>query len=132
MVNETKVLLRSLMETLFRLRAVSKNKEMTNRYYDDNFLEKRDVLKRFRRLTGTTFSQGIDVDKRIKELDNIVKEKDIGRFSIESWAKESGLLDFYPSAYPVLSWTVHSNVIDIAQYINAKSDDYIEGLSWQP
>ncbi|MFC1932820.1 DUF5677 domain-containing protein [Chloroflexota bacterium] len=132
MVNETKILLRGLMEALFALRAIANDKTVAEEYYHSHFLEKLKNLRLIKRSGSHRFYHGLDLDKRIVELEEIVKQKGIKRFTVESLAQKAELYEFYATAYLVFSWTVHSNVIDIAQYINGKSDDYIEGIFWQP
>ncbi len=132
MVNETKVLLRTLMENLFILQAIFKDEDMAERYYEYHFFEKLQNLRLIKRYGQASLYQGLDLDKRIQELDDIVKEKGIKKLTVAFWADKAGLNEFYATAYPVLSWTAHSNVIDIAQYISGKSDEEIEEVSWQP
>ncbi len=132
MVNETKTKLRAMMEALFILRAITIDETMAERYYDNNILEKLKTLRRYKRYGSEALLKGLDLDKRIEELDGIKRQKRIVGLTTETLAQKAGLSDFYVSAYPVLSWTVHSNVIDIGQYISGKSDEEIEGVSWHP
>jgi len=132
MGNETKVLLRTLMETLFILRSIVKDKAMAERYYENHSFEKLQNLRLIKRHGQASLYQGLDLDKRIEELDNIVKQKGIKKLTVQWWADKAGLNEFYATAYPVLSWTAHSNVIDIGQYLSGKSDEEIEEISWHP
>lgn len=132
MVNETKIQLRAMMEALFTLRAITIDETMAERYYNNNILEKLKNLRRYKRYGSDALLKGLDLDKRIEELDGIKRQKRIMPLTTETLAQKAGLSDFYVSAYPVLSWTAHSNVIDIGQYIRGKSDEEIEEVSWHP
>jgi len=132
MVNETKIQLRAMMEALFTLKAITIDETMAERYYDNNILEKLNNLRRYKRYGSDALLKGLDLDKRIEELDGMKRQKSIMPLTTETLAKKAGLPDFYVSAYPVLSWTAHSNVIDIGQYIHGKSDEEIEEVSWHP
>ena len=133
MVNETKIQLRAMMEALFTLRAITIDETMVERYYDNNILEKLRVLRRYKRYGSDALLKGLDLDKRIEELDGMKRQrKGIVPLTTETLAQKAGLSDFYVSAYPVFSWTTHSNVIDIGQYIRGKSDEEIEEVSWHP
>jgi len=132
MVNETKVLLRTLMENLFILKAITKDESMANHYYEYHFFEKLRSLKQIKKYGSTKFYSGLNLDERIKELEEIRKQKKLKRLGVDDWADKAGLIEFYTTAYPVLSWTAHSNVIDVGQYIRGKSDDEIEGVEWHP
>lgn len=132
MASETRIQLRAMMEALFNLRAIAVDEKMAERYYDNNILEKVRTLRRYKRYGSDALLKGLDLDKRIEELSGVVEQKGISSLKIETVAQKAGLLDFYVSAYPVFSWTTHSNVIDIGQYIYGKSDEEIEGISWHP
>lgn len=132
MVNETKIQLRAMMEALFTLRAITIDETMAERYYDNNILEKLKNLRRYKHYGSDALLKGLDLDKRIDELDRMKRQKGIVPLTTETLAKKAGLSDFYVSAYPVLSWTTHSNVIDIGQYIHGKSDEEIEEVTWHP
>lgn len=133
MVKETKTLLRALLEALFALGAIANDKTVAEQYYLNHFRQKRRVLLKIKKYSSAQrFYQGLDLDKRIGELNEIIKQKGIKELTTEDLAKKAGLHDFYLTAYPVFSWTIHSNVIDIAQYITGKSDDYIDEVSWHP
>jgi hypothetical protein len=132
MMNETKVQLRAMMEALFTLKAISIDETMAERYYDNNILEKLKNLRRYKRYGSDALLKGLDLDKRIEELDEIKKQKSIVPLTFEELAQKAGLSEFYVTAYSVLSWTVHSNVIDIGQYIRGESDEEIEEVSWHP
>lgn len=132
MVNEAKIQLRAMMEVLFTLRAITIDETMAERYYDNNILEKLKTLRHYKHYGSEALLKGLDLDKRIEELDRMKRQKGIRRLTIETLAQKAELSDFYVSAYAVLSWTTHSNVIDIGQYIRGKSDEEIEEVSWHP
>ncbi|MFC2035832.1 DUF5677 domain-containing protein [Chloroflexota bacterium] len=132
MVNETKVQQRAMLEVLFTLRAISIDETVAERYYDNNILGKLNTLRRYKRYGSGALLKGLDLDKRIEELDEIKRQKGIVPLTFKGLADKAGLSEFYVSAYSILSWTAHSNVIDIAQYIIGKSDEEIEEISWHP
>jgi len=132
MVNETKIQLRAMMETLFTLKAVSIDETTAERYYYNNIWEKREALRRYKRYGSDDLLKGLDLDKRLEELNGVIRQKRIVQLTTKDLAEKAGLSDFYVSAYPVLSWTAHSNVIDIGQYIHGESDEEIEEVSWHP
>jgi len=132
MFNETKVLLRTLMENLFILQAIVNDESMAERYYEYHFFEKRNNLLLIRRHGTAKLYEGLDLEKRLRELEDIVNQRGIKKLTVSFWANKADLNEFYATAYPVLSWTTHSNVIDIGQYIRGESDEEVEGVSWSP
>jgi len=132
MVNETKIQLRAMMEALFTLSAIAIDEAMVEQYYDNNILKKLNSLRYYKSHGSDALLKGLDLDRRIEELDGMKKQKSIKPLTTKTLAQKAGLLDFYVSAYSFFSWTVHSNIIDIGQYIHGKSDEQIEEVSWHP
>ena len=117
------------METLFALVAVSADKEVAEEYYRSHLKTKLKALQNLKRYANDTKLHGVDLNKRIEELRSQMrggKGKDVNTWYL---ADKAGLLDFYNTAYTVLSWTVHSNVLDIASaHVAGQSDDNVESV----
>ena len=129
MLNEAKILLRTLMEVLFALRAITLDAEVGEEFYQSHLTAKRRALLKFRKSSlNLADSQGRDLTERIKELDSLIGKKRI-YMTTEYLAKRAGLYDFYATAYTVLSWTVHSNILDIAgSHMVGQSDSHIDSI----
>jgi hypothetical protein len=133
MVSETKVLLRTLMETLFSLRAIAKDKEEAERFYQEHDYLKYTALKKMLQANSQVIPlNGRDHSKRLAELENEVKTRKLKPSSVEDWAKKAELHDFYISAYSYFSWTVHSNIMEIGQLLNGESDDSVRKILLSP
>ena len=129
MLDEAKILLRTLMEALFALRAITMHAEVAEEFYQSHLIVKRRALWKFRKSSlNLADSRGRDLTERIKELDGLIKRKRID-ITTEYLAKRAGLYDFYATAYTVLSWAVHSNVLDIAgSHMAGQSDSHIASI----
>ncbi len=129
MLNEAKILLRTLMEALFALRAITMHAEVAEEFYQSHLIAKRRALCKFRKSSlNLAGSQDRDLTERIKELDRLIDTKRIDT-TTEYLAKKAGLYDFYTTAYTVLSWTVHSNILDIAgSHMAGQSDSHIASI----
>jgi len=134
MLIEAKILLRTLMETLFALRAITLHAEVADEFYGSQYITKLKALRKFmeahldlayfprRDLTEHGLTE------RIRELDGLVGS-DRTEMRTRDLAEKAGLLDFYNVAYTVLSWTVHSNILDIAgSHMAGQSDSDISGV----
>ena len=131
MTNEAKILLRALMETLFTLRAITLETKVAEEYYQSNLKLKRKILVSFKKLSPNLVdSLGKDLNEKIIELDNLIdKNNKTGDLSVLYLARKANLLDFYTTAYAVLSWTVHSNILDVgAAHMNGQNDTYIDSI----
>jgi hypothetical protein len=135
MLSEARILLRALMETLFALRAVASSQRVAEEYYHSHLNLKLKALKKLRgyESAGMTY-RGINLNKRIEELEAEVKNKHLKSTpTTEYLAKKAGLDSYYNTAYSVLSWTTHSSVLDIAHaHVSGKSDDYVESVHLSP
>lgn len=132
MLNEAKILLRTLMEVLFALRAITQHADVAEEFYQSHLIAKRRALCKLRRAGLTVDLEGRDLTERalterINELDGLIgkKRKDT---NTKYLAQKAGLPDFYVTAYTVLSWAVHSNIIDIAGSHMAGQSDCIESI----
>jgi hypothetical protein len=129
MVSEAKILLRALMEAVFALRAITTHAEVAEEFYQSHLIAKRRALCKFKRSSlNLADSQGRDLTERIKELDGLIKR---GRIDVTTkyLAERAGLYDFYATAYTVLSWAVHSSILDIAgSHMAGPSDSHIDSI----
>jgi hypothetical protein len=133
MVSETKILLRTLMETLFSLCAVAKDKDAAERFYQGhNYLKYKALKKMLESHSPAIIPNEIDHSKRLAELKNLAQTKKSKPLSVEDWATKAGLHDFYASAYIYFSWTAHSNVMEIGQLLQGESDDSVRKIVLSP
>ncbi len=130
MLSEAWILLRALMEALFTLSAVCTDKQVAEEYYQNHLKTRLKALKKLGgQDTNSTKFQKVDLNKLIEELQAKIKLKKAKDISIKYLASKAGLEDYYNTAYSVLSWTVHANVLDIAQtHVVGQSDDYVESV----
>jgi hypothetical protein len=122
MTNEVKILLRSLIETLFILRAITLNEEMVQEYFQNQYKTKQKMAKILMKLDSTN----PDLTSRLEKLTLIAPKEEL---TIKHFAEKAGLIEFYYTAYQVLSWTVHSNIVDIAQaHMVGNSENQIDSI----
>jgi hypothetical protein len=133
MVSETKILLRTLMETLFSLCAVARDKEAAEQFYQGhNYLKYKALKKMLESHSPAIVPNEIDYGKRLAELKNPAQTKKSKPLSVEEWATKAGLHDFYASAYIYFSWTAHSNVMEIGKLLQGESDDSVRKIVLSP
>jgi hypothetical protein len=133
MLCETKVLSRTLIEELFSLCAIAKNKEIANAFYQQNIILKYEALKKLVESSPNgVLADGKEHGKRLSELKNMVGKTKIKKLSVKDLAEKAGLHEYYASAYPYLSWASHANILEIGQLLNGNSDDSVEGVSLSP
>jgi hypothetical protein len=129
MLDEVKILLRTLMDTVFALRAISLHAEVAEEYYHSQLIIKRGALRKIAKSNlKLRDSQGRDLTERIKELDSLIGNNAM-LTDTKYLAQKAGLYDFYATAYTVLSWAVHSNILDIAgSHMAGQSGSHIDSI----
>ena len=133
--SSAKVLLRSAMESMFWLVAIS---------YDESWAEKyvfQDELARLKSYNKAKLITNDDLRKEVLKsfpndfsdtLKQKIKEKSIQRISIEQVAKASKITDWYHTGYSVLSSSIHSSSRDIESNFIVNDDKDIVGIKVGP
>lgn len=135
MIPEARVLTRSLLEVIFTLCAIIKNKDLTAIYIDEDKRKKLKFLNKFRQLHNGNLPKDIDsneIHKLEKELKVEIEKDNIKIRKTEEWAKDAGLHDWYLTAYAVLSDSVHIKVSDLERHVVADENDVIKEFKWGP
>lgn len=128
MVPECKVILRSLMESLFSLRAIVRNTGLAETFYQQHIVIKYKALKKLLDANpGLVNPENAKLLAVLKEKKRRAKE-----LSVEELSSKARLHDFYASAWPFFSWSVHSNILELGQMIGGKSDELVDYVALKP
>lgn len=130
MQQQARVMLRCIFETLFALVAIQKNKNYSKRLIE---ADECDRLKAFNKIIRYRTRQSPDDDSinEIKELaatsKRIVEDKKLHKIGVEENADKAGLLDWYDTAYSLLSGTVHASIRSLqeALVLDEKEQDIV-------
>ena len=134
MPSETRILLRTLLEVMFRAIAIAKNPDATRVYVGEDVIRRKKLIRKFRRL-----SSHLQVSADPAELDR-VEEILTARVTVEGiverttlwYAEQAGMEDFYHSAYSLLSEAVHVSVGQLESALNLDDNGALVGLSYAP
>jgi len=133
MDSETKILLRTLLETLFSLCAIAKHQEIAEEFFREHYYLKYKALKKMMESSSKEIiPDSKDDSLRLIELKNEVSKQKSKPLSVQELSKKAELGDFYTSVYPLFSWTVHSNIMEIGKLLDGESDDTIDGVFLSP
>lgn len=141
LINESKIVLRCMLEAMFALTAVAKDEteNISKKLVQKDQVERKKVLKALKR----NFSRGgkktkeekfrmQNVERIIQEIEHDIQKMEITDLDAEYLAKKAGLSTFYDSAYKYLCGSVHPNVRDLEQYFEKNGNDNIKFLKWEP
>lgn len=125
MQQQARVMLRCIFETLFPLVAIQKNKDYSKKLIE---ADECDRFKAFNKIIRyrTRQSPGDESIKEVQELatasKRIVEEKKLHKIGVEDNAEKAGLLDWYDTAYSLLSGTVHASIRSLQEALVLDED----------
>lgn len=131
--NEARVLARTLLEIVFRIRAINRNDEALQRYIADDKIFRKKALKGLLNLPAD-WPPPATTEEITEALNHV--EQDIGdasaREKLVCWyADKAELKGLYITAYALLCDAAHVSVREIERYLEIK-DEKIVGLSHTP
>lgn len=137
LINEAKIILRTLAETMFAVVAIAKDRDFSRELINQELLDRKrtnTTIKRHLENGGSLFSEVTldEVEKRIKDLQEEIREKGVKLMYKSDLAKAAGFEDYYDTLYHILCSSVHINVRDLAKYLSIKEDGTIEAINWGP
>jgi hypothetical protein len=122
-----RIMLRASMESLFKLKAVERDRNVTNAILagDDKF--RRKLLEKYKRFDDPTLKAELD---RIGPLKSDTAEKfkewGVKPLNVEQMAAKADLTKLYLSTYPVLSDTVHAGIRDLeTRHVETRNGDIV-------
>ncbi len=127
MIAESKILLRSLLEVLFKITAIAKDKNFMEDFIHQDQINRKKNINRIKKLSTDIKIKysNIDFESKYAEIINIIDENNIKQHSTEWYAEKAGLLDEYYTAYNIFSGTTHASVRDLESYFNIKNDKIV-------
>jgi hypothetical protein len=138
MINEAKSLLRCLLECMFAIVAIEKDKNISNQFTFDDLLERRNFMRAYKRNKGKGIPQHEDapsfkeIDNHLQNIEKQIKINKVKKLKKRDLAEKAGLETIYDSLYKYLSGTIHVNVRDIEQYLKLDDNGKIKEILWGP
>jgi hypothetical protein len=130
-----RILLRASLESLFKLKAVERDPNVSNAIIAGDEVLRENIKKKFKR---------IDDPKLQTELERIIaeghgsetvekfKEWGIKALSVAEMAGKADLMPLYLSAYPVLSDSAHAGIRDLERHVETDASGQIVALRNEP
>lgn len=134
MTAEVTILLRSLLEVLFRVGAIAKSKEIAQAYILEDEAHRRKFINKFKLLSAERrASLGNPLlDDLLASINKNIKDRDIKELKTQWFAEKAGLEEFYHSAYSIFSGTVHVNVRDLESILVTDENGKVTSLNYGP
>lgn len=134
MVAETKIILRTLIEILFRISAISKNKDIAEAFVLEDEIHRKKFFNKFKMLSDPikAANGNPQLDDLINTLNQNITDKDIKELQTQWFAHKAELDDYYNTAYSMFSSSVHATVRDLEELIQTDSTGNIIELKNGP
>jgi hypothetical protein len=134
LVLEAEVLVRSILEALFIMRACIDDEEFMRDYVNSDKLRQLNIMKAAHRHTKWIFeaTREAATKERIDRLIEMKKGGEIKKLEIREIARKAGLEPLYDSAYSLLSDSVHSGPKSVDVYLGTDGRGYIRRISMIP
>lgn len=134
MPSEAKVLLRTQLEVMFQLVAITKDREVGRAYILQDEVHRKKFINKFKLLSDPVkASVGNPVlEDLLATIDQRIHDGDIRKCTTEWFAERAELLDFYHSAYSVFSRTVHAHVRDLETALIVDTQGKVTGFAYGP
>ena len=128
MAPETRILLRSLMELLFHIRAAVNDYSFVEEVISEDSKLRLKLMNKLRQCSDRAKEDLIDFPNTVleKDLKDLITTRDI--HEVKTWyvAKKANLLDYYNTAYSVFSQTVHTKARDLEEHIILNGTDTVQ------
>lgn len=134
MPSETTVVLRTLLEVLFRICAIAKDVNVADIYIQEDEIYRKKSIYKINKLGKKTIEAigNPDLADLLKDIKENIAVNDIKDKTSEWYAQMAGLADFYHSAYSIFSRTVHVYARDLESALVLDSNDEVIGFNYGP
>jgi hypothetical protein len=131
---ETEVLVRKVIEVIFRIRALERNPSMAERYVKSDDVSRRDTIKRLLELESVerTPEEQQDLQRRHADLAEQVSRERTHAPTTRDYAEQAGLLDYYKTAYTHFSQSAHLNSRDLEAVVQTNQNGDLLSIQYGP
>jgi Family of unknown function (DUF5677) len=134
LVFEAKIILRCLIEILFKLRAVSNDRDVAVTYvYEDEVFRKK-FINKFKLLSSDVKeAQGNpQLDDLLATIKENIQNKNIQEQKTQWYAHKAGLDDYYNTVYALFSGSVHANVRELQELLKTDETGRVTEILYGP
>ena len=137
MINESKVILRSMLNATFIICTIANSEEVMSEYFNDDFHHR---IKSLRKIEENPhlFEKELykEVQKEVSVLLNQLLQERVEskpkEITVRYLAEKANMMDFYNTVYSYFSETEHSSARDLEQYLVVNGEKEIKGIKWGP
>jgi hypothetical protein len=132
---EAKIITRTILESLFVLKAIADDKEEVRSFIDTDKKKKEKLLKNIfvndNENIYITLKEKL-TEKMLDELKQSNKKECIKDIQVYEWAKKANLLEYYRYVYVALSFEVHPDVRNLGKHLILDDNQKITEINCTP
>lgn len=135
MLQQVKMLLRCILESLFPLVAISENEGYSKELISADEIVRLKALNKLIRYKERIGAKDKDLETAkalAVTVKNTIEKDGIKKIRVEDAAVKAKLLDWYDTAYCHLSNTIHHSMRSLEEHLHFDADRDIEGLKNEP
>jgi len=134
LAHEARIILRHQLEILFKLRAVSLDRQVAQAYVQEDEVFRRKFMNKFKILSAEVQRAHGDpqVNELLAQVNQNIEAKGIEERQTQWYARRAGLSDFYNSAYSLFSSTVHANARDLESLVRTDDNGRVVEILYGP
>ena len=123
-VPSAKILIRAVIEAIYKIVAVQLNADNINQFFDDDTASQlgknKKILEYKKAKKSKSVAKGVE-----KKVEALAAQK-VQKIDPPEWATRAGMQDFHHLFYPWLSSDVHGNASALDHYFNSEADHVLE------
>lgn len=134
MLHQTEMLLRCIVECVFQLVAISKNKDYSNKIIGSEQYQCKHTYKNLIRFHNRHNPQHKDLDRfrgELKQIEENILKHQLKKLSVYQTAEDAGLGDWYDVVYGDLSNTIHASIRSLEETL-VVNHNKIEAVKSEP
>lgn len=136
MVSPCRMLVRCMIDSMSALVKISKDNEFAKTFILSYEYDRKRMLRFAKELDIKQFYQSnpdFDFDQEISKIQTKIEEQKIQKINSEKLLNDSGLFQIYGSAFPILSESVHSTIMDLENtYLELTENNIIKSINYGP
>jgi len=121
-----RIMLRASLESLFKLKAVERDRNVVNAILAGDDVFRRKLLEKYKRIADPKLKAELE---RIGPLESDTAEKfkewGVKPLSVEQMAEKADMTLLYLSTYPVLSDPVHAGIRDLERHVETDNGEIV-------
>jgi hypothetical protein len=137
-INGSKIIIRSMLNTTFTINAIAKKEGLVWEYIQDDDINRR--YRDLKRIKNNPHIYQNELDKegddllgrKINDLEKKRRNEKPRELTVKYLAEKSGMIDFYNTTYSLFSGTEHSSARDMEQYLEISKTGKLIALKLVP